>query len=164
MEEETLNFLRESNNIEDEWDDLSLQDSILAWEYISKQKTLTPENIKKTHKLLMRSRDTIDDAWKGIYRIQDIWIGQEMRTWQGIPENMDRWMTRVNEFVLLQSGEGYEDIIKRDHIAYEHIHPFLDGNGRSGRLFFLWQSIKLGLPIKIFYEKDKYEYYKWFRK
>lgn len=25
------------------------------------------------------------------------------------------------------------------HVAYEHLHPFTDGNGRSGRAIWLWQ-------------------------
>ena len=25
------------------------------------------------------------------------------------------------------------------HLAYEHLHPFTDGNGRSGRAIWLWQ-------------------------
>lgn len=28
------------------------------------------------------------------------------------------------------------------HIKYESIHPFTDGNGRSGRAIWLWQSLK----------------------
>lgn len=28
------------------------------------------------------------------------------------------------------------------HRAYEYIHPFTDGNGRSGRALWLWQMVK----------------------
>ena len=31
------------------------------------------------------------------------------------------------------------------HIAYESLHPFTDGNGRSGRVLWLWQMA--GAPI-----------------
>lgn len=30
------------------------------------------------------------------------------------------------------------------HIAYERLHPFTDGNGRSGRALWLWKIISLG--------------------
>lgn len=33
------------------------------------------------------------------------------------------------------------------HIEYEHLHPFTDGNGRSGRAIWLWQMVHDGLPI-----------------
>lgn len=30
------------------------------------------------------------------------------------------------------------------HLRYEALHPFMDGNGRSGRVIWLWQMLKLG--------------------
>ena len=30
----------------------------------------------------------------------------------------------------------------RVHQAYENLHPFMDGNGRSGRAIWLWQMMK----------------------
>lgn len=31
------------------------------------------------------------------------------------------------------------------HVEYETLHPFTDGNGRSGRAVWLWQMLHLGL-------------------
>lgn len=33
------------------------------------------------------------------------------------------------------------------HVEYETLHPFMDGNGRSGRALWLWYMRKLGQPI-----------------
>lgn len=30
------------------------------------------------------------------------------------------------------------------HLAYERLHPFTDGNGRSGRVLWLWQMLRDG--------------------
>jgi hypothetical protein len=30
------------------------------------------------------------------------------------------------------------------HVAYETLHPFTDGNGRSGRALWLWQMVQAG--------------------
>lgn len=30
------------------------------------------------------------------------------------------------------------------HVAYERLHPFLDGNGRSGRALWAWQMLRQG--------------------
>lgn len=42
------------------------------------------------------------------------------------------------------------------HMRYETLHPFSDGNGRSGRAVWLWQQGELGAPLgflhKFYYE------------
>lgn len=37
-------------------------------------------------------------------------------------------------------GKTLDDIF-RDHVQYETLHPFMDGNGRSGRAIWLWQMV-----------------------
>ena len=41
------------------------------------------------------------------------------------------------------------------HLAYENLHPFMDGNGRSGRVLWLWQmggKAPLGFLHRFYYQ------------
>jgi len=53
-------------------------------------------------------------------------------------------------------------IIKEQHIAFETIHPYEDGNGRMGRLILNWQRVHCGLPILVIKDSEKNLYYQWF--
>ena len=55
-----------------------------------------------------------------------------------------------------------EDIIKRVaifHADFEKIHPFPDGNGRTGRLLMNFELMKDGFPITIIKKEDREDYY-----
>ena len=55
-----------------------------------------------------------------------------------------------------------EDIIKRVaifHANFEKIHPFPDGNGRTGRLLMNFELMKDGFPITIIKKEDREDYY-----
>jgi len=143
--------LRESNAIEDVWDDDSLKQAVLAWEYCVKQPVMTPKVVLKTHEILMAHHLFSDDLGK--FRTCPVYIGgREGKPWFALPELMEQWCTRVNT----------SRTWKKDHCAYEDIHPFIDGNGRSGRIFMQWQRMKLGLPILVIKEQEKWAYYQWF--
>lgn len=147
-----LQFLKESNNIEDVWDDDSLMQAKYAWDYVIKQKEMSPGVVLKTHKILMLHRPLMPDE-KGYFRKCAVYIGgREGKPWFALPELVAEWCLKVN------SSEDW----KQTHVDFETIHPFIDGNGRVGRLLMLWQMNKKNLPIKIIYEKEKWEYYKWF--
>jgi hypothetical protein len=44
------------------------------------------------------------------------------------------------------------------HCEFEQIHPFLDGNGRVGRLLLNLLLIRLGYPPAIIYKRDRSRY------
>ena len=158
-------FLRESNAIEDVWDELSLAYTRAAWDYLIKKKKLTVKTILKTHAILAHGK--LDKENLGKFRKQPVWIGgHEAKPWYVVPELMDQWIGRANldiETAFLKNHE-IEYLIKSDHIAFEAIHPFVDGNGRLGRILMTWQRLKAGLPILVIYEKTKFtDYYPWFQ-
>jgi len=68
-------------------------------------------------------------------------------------------------FEMLARGTfNKEERSKQIHVAFEDIHPFVDGNGRVGRILYNIHRIKLGLPIHIIHEgEEQKEYYKWFK-
>ncbi len=68
---------------------------------------------------------------------------------------LKKWCKKVNE---LKDPEEWD--VLEAHLAYEYIHPFNDGNGRSGRLIWLWLRYKFGFGYKCFFNSTKtFEYY-----
>lgn len=165
INEDVVDFLRESNNIEDEWDDDSLAQAIYAWNYAISQDKMTPDVVLKTHKILMLHQKLLPTE-RGYFRKVPIYIGgHEAKPWFVVPELIENWCNEVNflqEHKEELKKQLIEDSIQGHHITYEGIHPFVDGNGRTGRIFMNWQRIKAGLPIDIIKEKEKNKYYDWF--
>ncbi len=163
---QTIEFLEQSNAIEGVYSNIALKNAITAWDYLMSEKVLTHHIILKTHKLLMLNQPLMPHH-RGYYRDIDVFIaGRKGADPKSIELAMNNWLKNMNDF----GGEGMKDELKSDvseylHVMYEEVHPFVDGNGRTGRMFMNWWRIKHGLPLLIIHEGDEQQaYYAWFRR
>jgi len=156
--EQVEEFLKENNAIEEVFDDDSLQQARYAWKYLMGQDLLTVKVILKTHKILMLNQNLLPNE-KGYFRKIPVYIGGKVVLNSSyIPAHIQQWCFEgIRMFPPIDP--------KKLHIQYEKIHPFVDGNGRTGRMFMNWQRIKrLKQPILIIHTgKEQQEYYKWFK-
>jgi Fic family protein len=121
-------------------------------------KKIDVSTVLQTHKILMTSQP-LGHHEIGYFRKEPVYIGgREGRPWFAIPELIFDWCYKVN----LDKPLFSEAYIKQMHVDYERIHPFIDGNGRTGRIFMNWQRLKLGLPLLVIKEAEKQDYYAWF--
>ena len=152
-EDEVTLFLQQSNFIENERSYDALQDAKKAWTFINYFAYLDADILKMMHYILMQNR------WReiaGKFRDCMIYVGNR----PGAPTDLVPSM--IDD--LLGIVPYNEKTIKAWHIDYEKIHPFRDGNGRTGRIIMNWQRKMFGLPILIIREgMQQYEYYDWFR-
>lgn len=162
---EEIEFLDHSNRIEREYSKETLDDAKKAWEYAKTCDTIGLPELLEIHRLLL---ERLDPEIAGKFRDCDVFIGGERKKFLGLAlleAQVDDALGDVNKgegFGLVAQRASYA---RRAHVAYEGVHPFADGNGRSGRILYNWQRIKLGLPIHIIHEgEEQMEYYGWFKK
>ena len=128
-----------------------------AFDYVSK---LVKENvplseriIKEIHYLVLA--DKKDD--RGVYRKVPVRImgahHEPARPWLIEPE-MKKLLRRYAE-----SEEHIVTKLARFHIEFEGIHPFIDGNGRTGRLLVNFELMKAGYPPIDIKFTDRAAYY-----
>lgn len=74
-------------------------------------------------------------------------------TYPLIPAGMDAWVALANE--VGTPGMPIAEQIGVVHAAFERLHPFIDGDGRTGRLLANLLLIRRGYPPGIIYTRQR---------
>lgn len=92
-----------------------------------------------------------DDERPGSFRRHDIHAfpdGMKPPPWTEVPVHMDNWLAEVRALRDLDAPHLPAELAWL-HARFEQIHPFLDGNGRAGRLLLNLLLVRLGYPPAI---------------
>lgn len=73
-----------------------------------------------------------------------------------VPPEVSDWTDQVNS--LDRRHLAFPEHLAETHCRFEQIHPFLDGNGRTGRLILNLILIRLGYPPTVIYKRDRAKY------
>jgi Fic family protein len=79
-----------------------------------------------------------------------------------LPQNVETGMEILNRRYNALSETVFEDIVEY-HYRFEKIHPFQDGNGRTGRLIMFRECLKNGIIPFIIDDRHKQFYYRGLR-
>lgn len=123
-------FVRESNHIEgiEDWETAG---EIQAHEFLLRARNLTTEIIETFV-------SEIANASLREKHGMDVMVGSHL------PPKGGPWIREALAQLLHLVNEG-EHTPYEVHVKYEALHPFMDGNGRSGRAIWAWQMRRDGL-------------------
>ena len=126
--------------------------------------------LKEIHKILL-SGTRGEDKHPGEFRKSQNWIGgvgSGVKTAKYIPPDVDSMNEAMSDLEKYINGDDRLDPLIRIaliHYQFESIHPFLDGNGRMGRLLiilYLLEKKVIKAPsiyLSLYLKQNRIEYY-----
>ena len=125
--------------------------------------------IRELHEKLMTGARNTHNPFPGEFRRTQNWIGgtrpDNARFVPPPIREMNQALNDLEKFI--HADDEYLPLIKAGllHAQFETIHPFLDGNGRTGRMLvtmFLWHRRLLEMPVlylSTYFKKHQETYY-----
>jgi len=126
--------------------------------------------IREVHEVLMEGVRG-QDKTPGEFRYSQNWIGPancSLKDARYVPPNVEDMQNAMSDLEkFINENVDYDPLIRVAliHYQFETTHPFLDGNGRIGRLLILLYLMEQGLLAKpviyisYFLKKNQVEYY-----
>ena len=120
-----------------------------------RKKEIREEDILELHKATMKG---IVEKYIGAYRPVQVYL----RGSSFLPPPPNKVPKLMGEFIykLNRNPNKYDPITLSalSHLEFESIHPFVDGNGRVGRLLANWVLMEGGYPPIIIAKKERLRY------
>lgn len=130
----------------------------IAWLRENIKTKIDLQTIKKTHGLLL---DYIRDDAGEFKKTENIVLGASFlpsKPYQVI-EHLQNWTDNLT-YRLSQASTDDEKIraIMESHLHFEQIHPFVDGNGRTGRALMVHSCLQEGIAPIVIEKEQRKEY------
>ena len=119
---------------------------------------ITTELIKKYNKDIMENLHDLNGKFK---TTQNLILGAEFEPTKPylVPFEIEDWCNNLSyRLDNAKTNEEKVKIIMDQHIKFEKIHPFNDGNGRTGRLLIIHSCLKEDLEPIIIPKEEKGKY------
>lgn len=138
--------------------------------YEDEARIITPDLIKHFHYIISKNLGEHLDAIPGKFRedsrVVGPYLAPDYRNVEKLVNKLCEWL--VTEFHY-NNGQDFPTAVIQaiiTHVYIEWIHPFGDGNGRTGRLLEFYILLRAGLPsivshiLSNFYNETRPEYYR----
>ncbi len=118
----------------------------------ARKKAIRHDDIFRLHRIL--AKDVMDQGEAGRYRTIGVQVGRYMPP---APRQVSGLMFELLEWWNSRSGELSPVLSSAIlHYQFEAIHPFADGNGRTGRALALWELYRRGFDTHHIFSVDEY--------
>lgn len=150
----TPEHIRQSNLIENIDDPTEDERSLRAWLWLIQQPRIGLDVVLELHR---RVTCTQLGEEAGRLRRCNVQVGGYVAPrWREVRARLESWLRTMRvEWADMDPRQG--------HVDFEMIHPFVDGNGRTGRLLMWWHEVTLGRTPTLLRAVDRWDYYEWFR-
>jgi len=138
------------------------------------RRPLARDDLFTAHRLILLEQLELEHDWQpedglppdiapevGGWRRRNVSVGtHHPPSFRLVPAKMDDFFRRLRAFSESRRGrEQAIDFAADSHHEFERVHPFIDGNGRTGRLIANYLLVFCGLPLAVFTSDDRFNSY-----
>lgn len=143
-------------SLQEHFEAINHRDAILyVEEIVARNEILTEWQIKNIHSLVLKG---LDNGEAGRYRRENVVIAGAST----MPPSFLHLDDEMRALIAWHQHDAGAHPVRRAaglHARFVKIHPFVDGNGRTGRLLLNFELMKAGYPPAVIRREDRLAYF-----